>query len=65
MLHNTTDDQERGVVLGQTASGEHWFVVFSFNQTGYVKDDENDSHARLPSLPSRAGSARVLRRTTS
>lgn len=43
MLHNPTDGQERGVVLGQTASGENWFVVFSFNQTGYVKDDEKDS----------------------
>jgi uncharacterized membrane-anchored protein len=43
MLQNPTDGQERGVVLGRTGADETWFVVFSFNPTGYIKDDEKDS----------------------
>ena len=39
---NPVSGRERGVVL--SAEGEHpWFVVFEFNDTGYVKDDEKDS----------------------
>jgi uncharacterized membrane-anchored protein len=43
MLQNPSDGQERGVVLGETESGESWFVIFSFNPMGYIKDDEKDS----------------------
>lgn len=43
LLENPVDGDEQGVVLGQTESGKNWFVIFSFNATGYVKDDEKDS----------------------
>lgn len=43
MLHNTVDGDEQGVILGETDTGESWFVIFSFDNTGYVKDDEKDS----------------------
>jgi uncharacterized membrane-anchored protein len=43
MLQNTVDGDEQGVILGETETGEHWFVIFSFDSTGYIKDDEKDS----------------------
>ena len=43
MLQNPVGGDEQGVVLGETETGETWFVIFSFNPTGYIKDDEKDS----------------------
>ena len=38
---NPVDGNELGVILKPGQTG--WFVVFSFNDIGYVKDDEKDS----------------------
>ncbi len=41
---NNASDNERGVVLcpGNEAS-ETWFVLFSYDESGYVRDDEGSS----------------------
>lgn len=38
---NPTSGNELGVVLRHTDNGD-WFVVFEFEDSGYVKDDEKD-----------------------
>jgi uncharacterized membrane-anchored protein len=40
---NPPSGNERGVILHAPENGPQWFVVFSFNETGYIKDDEKDS----------------------
>jgi len=42
MTQNPPDGSERGVVLCQPDADNIWFVVFSFENSGYVKDDERD-----------------------
>jgi uncharacterized membrane-anchored protein len=44
LTQNTSSDAERGVVLCQPAAGDDapWFVVFTYEPSGYVKDDERD-----------------------
>ena len=42
LTQNPPDGSERGVVLCQADSNNVWFVVFSFENSGYVKDDERD-----------------------
>lgn len=43
MTQNPPDGSERGVVLCQLGQDNVWFVVFSFENSGYVKDDERDA----------------------
>src|SRR5688572_4808687 len=44
MMGNLTNDREVGFLAPATVfdekSNESWFVVFEFNDVGYVKDDE-------------------------
>jgi uncharacterized membrane-anchored protein len=55
---NPTSDRERGTVLCAIAGSDgeavaHWFAVFEFDPSGYVKDDEKkslDADAILASL---------------
>ncbi len=50
MLHNPVDGSELGTVAPKESD---WFVVFEFNNSGYVKDDEGgklDADAILTSL---------------
>ena len=42
MTQNPPDGSERGVILCQNTGDNVWFVVFSFDNSGYVKDDERD-----------------------
>ena len=44
LTQNTSSDAERGVVFCQPAAGDDapWFVVFTYEPSGYVKDDERD-----------------------
>ncbi len=45
LTENTTSPNERGVVyceVQQDTSSSGWFVVFSYDASGYVKDDERD-----------------------
>jgi uncharacterized membrane-anchored protein len=54
MTQNPSSGNERGVVLCQADStAEPWFVLFSYDQSGYVKDDEGsklDADAILESV---------------
>lgn len=38
--HNPTSGNELGFIA---STAEDWFVVFEFNDTGYIRDDEKDS----------------------
>ena len=43
LTQNPTNGQEQGVILCKPAEGESgatWFVVYEYDPTGYVKDDE-------------------------
>lgn len=42
LTQNPSDGGERGVILCQADADNVWFVVFSFENSGYVKDDERD-----------------------
>jgi len=42
LTENTTSPSERAVVFCPDSLDDSWFVVFSFNESGYVKDDERD-----------------------
>ena len=41
LTHNIPSGSEVGAVV-PAADGEDWFVIFDFNETGYIKDDEKD-----------------------
>jgi len=44
VTENPVSGNERGVVMCQEAnSAEPWFVLFSYDKSGYVKDDEGSS----------------------
>lgn len=43
MTQNPPAGNERGVILCQRDTTDAWFVVFSFENSGYVKDDERDN----------------------
>jgi uncharacterized membrane-anchored protein len=40
---NIPKGNEAGIVLRQVEGEEPWFVIFSFDNIGYIKDDEKDS----------------------
>ena len=42
MTQNPPSGDERGVILCRSGNDNVWFVVFSFESSGYVKDDERD-----------------------
>lgn len=42
LTENTTSPAERAVVFCPDSLEDSWFVVFSFDESGYVKDDERD-----------------------
>lgn len=43
LTENPVGGNERGVILCQTEGAEDpWFVIFSYDASGYVKDDERD-----------------------
>jgi uncharacterized membrane-anchored protein len=42
LTHNPTDGGELGVIAPRS-DNESWFVIFEFDESGYVKDDENSS----------------------
>lgn len=42
LTQNPPGGTERGVVFCQNDTSDAWFVVFSFDRSGYVKDDERD-----------------------
>lgn len=45
LTENPVDGSERGVILCNASEADSvapWFIVFSFAETGYVKDDEKD-----------------------
>ena len=44
LTQNTSSSAERGVVFCQSAAQDEapWFVVFTYEPSGYVKDDERD-----------------------
>lgn len=53
VTENTGDGSELGVLLCGLAGDSPWFVVFSFAESGYVKDDEKatlDGNAILATL---------------
>src|SRR5262245_28963354 len=44
LTQNPTSGNERGVVLcgAGEAKSEPWFVIFSYDASGYVRDDDKD-----------------------
>jgi uncharacterized membrane-anchored protein len=42
ITENPPGGNERGVILCEPDTSSTWFVVFSFDESGYVKDDERD-----------------------
>jgi uncharacterized membrane-anchored protein len=42
LTHNPPSGDELGVIVSQ-AEGDSWFVLFSYDPSGYVKDDEKQS----------------------
>jgi len=53
LTHNPSGDSELGTLLPIPDGGTSWFVVFSYNETGHVKDDERnelDADALLETL---------------
>lgn len=42
LTQNTTNPNERGVVYCEGEAENGWFVVFTYDASGYVKDDERD-----------------------
>jgi uncharacterized membrane-anchored protein len=43
LTHNPASGSELGVLISPQAKDEEfWFVIFEFDETGYVKDDEKD-----------------------
>ena len=42
LTHNPTDGGELGIIVPQSDK-ESWFVLFEFDEVGYVKDDEKTS----------------------
>jgi len=65
---NPTSGRERGVVLctvGDSVGGGQWFVVFEYDASGYVKDDEKktlDAAAMLASIRKGTEAANAERR---
>jgi len=61
MLQNPSDGSEIGVVLSPT---KQWFVVFTFSNDGYVKDDDRsiDAKAILSSIKEGTEQANKTRR---
>src|SRR5512138_2998147 len=41
-MGNQTDGSEMGLIVPK-ADGQDWFIVFEWNDVGYVKDDEKDA----------------------
>lgn len=61
---NPTSGNELGVVLRHTENGD-WFVVFEFEDSGYVKDDEKDeldADALLSSIRKGTDAANEIRK---
>jgi uncharacterized membrane-anchored protein len=42
LTHNPSDGSELGIIVPQS-NNETWFVLFEFDELGYVKDDEKAS----------------------
>src|SRR5262245_47689125 len=61
MLQNPSDGSEIGVVLAPT---KEWFVVFTFSNDGYIKDDDRniDAKAILASIKEGTEQANKARR---
>ena len=61
MLQNPSDGSELGVVLAPT---KEWFVVFTFSNDGYIKDDDRtlDAKAILASIKEGTAQANKTRR---
>lgn len=52
LSHNPVSNQELGVIAPRSEQ-ESWYIIFEFNEVGYVKDDEGsslDSKALLESI---------------
>lgn len=68
LTENTTSPNERGVVYCETrqdTTAAGWFVVFSYEASGYVKDDERDqldADAILTSLRKAQDAGNAVRR---
>jgi uncharacterized membrane-anchored protein len=63
-MGNITDGSELGLVYPQ-AEGEDWFVVFEFNESGYIKDaakEKIDADALLKSIEEGNEQANVERK---
>jgi uncharacterized membrane-anchored protein len=60
LTENPSSGNELAVMVSPSTGGEPWFVIFEFNQIGYVKDDEKDqldANAILQSI--RSGTERA------
>lgn len=65
VTENPPSGNEKGVLLCQDDAGELWFAVFSYDPSGYVKDDEGallDSAAILEALQKGAETSNEVRR---
>jgi uncharacterized membrane-anchored protein len=61
LMQNPSDGDELGVLLN---SENHWFVVFDFNNMGYVKDDDQklDAKAIIASIKEGTEAANDIRK---
>jgi len=62
---NPTSGNELGLIMPASEEGPHWFAVFEFHDSGYIKDDEKDAldaDAILANLREGNESANTIRR---
>ncbi len=62
---NPASGNELGLIMPASEDGPHWFAVFEFHDSGYVKDDEKDAldaDAILANLREGNESANTVRR---
>ena len=43
LTHNPTSGNELGVIIPNTEEKDLWFLIFEFEGTGFIKDEEKDS----------------------
>jgi uncharacterized membrane-anchored protein len=43
LTHNPTSGNELGVIIPNTKDKDLWFLIFEFEETGFIKDEEKDS----------------------
>jgi uncharacterized membrane-anchored protein len=63
LTHNLPSGSEVGALVPET-DGESWFVIFEFNESGFVKDDERklDADGLLSSIREGSESANEVRK---